>query len=65
MPFKDCLDFRDQIFETLIIWYQVVFKLFTKDYLFSPWAQVKHKFEFGGGGGGGVKKKILKALGEF
>jgi hypothetical protein len=38
--------FRYQIFETLIIWYQVVIKLFTKDYLFSPWAQVKPKLDF-------------------
>jgi hypothetical protein len=38
--------FSYQIFETLISWYQVVIKLFTKNYLFSPWAQVKHKFDF-------------------
>jgi hypothetical protein len=37
---------RYQIFETLIIWYQVVIKLFTKKYYLSPWAQVKPKFDF-------------------
>jgi hypothetical protein len=34
---------RYRIFETLIIWYQVVIKLVTNKYLSSPWAQVKPK----------------------
>jgi hypothetical protein len=38
---------RYQLFETLIIWYQIVIKLFTTNYLVSPWAQVlKTKFDF-------------------
>jgi hypothetical protein len=37
---------RYQIFETFIIWYQVVIKLFTKQYLFSPWSQFIPKFDF-------------------
>jgi hypothetical protein len=37
---------RYKIFETLIICYQVGRQIGHKRYLFSPWAQVKPKFDF-------------------